>query len=895
MFPKTMTRLLHAAVFAAASAGTLQAQTGTPEAPFPVRCGESAATAFSNFVQPFNPFSGINLNNPVVMVIDNRIPGATVPDPGPGPNSWAAAMFYNASGPANHQWTAANLGQLFGVEFDNAPNPNIYVTASTGYGSDNVAYDNANTSPFATSPFPGAATGGEVYKLDGTTGNISLFATLPNAGAGGGTGPGLGNLCFSAEHGRLYITNFHDGRVYAYDLAGNCRGTFKHSTGAITTNSTGPCPADSSAVPGFAPLGERAWGVAVNNGRLYYGIWSEDRGRPSATAANTVHSIALTPTGDFSGVSQLEVTLPIFNTNWSNPVSDIMFSSQGRMMVAERVMLNDVGIGAQPATGFEGHAARNLEFELIAGVWTATAPAREFLMGNPVQFGANASGGIDFDCDDNLWSTIDQMPASSTAVYGLQRTPANGNTLATIGAVGYFIDIDQISSVQSKNRIGSVAVYRCCCMEVATEELDCVPGSTPAAYNWTFCVTNTSGQTANALSIITPSGVTLSNQAFAINPPLANGDTRCFTLVLSGLPAGQTGCFTMILRRTQTGQPSVECCRREVCITPPVCCFETSNQVVTPAPTGTDPNRVQVCLDITNETNGPGFAFHHLFIIDPDLLNPPTFNPQHFFSGSGLPVGGLLPGQTVNICFFINNPTPGTTVCFDIEVHDIDIDPCCSETVCVIIPPGQTDCACPDPCIPGAIPENEPCMQHINDVCDPFGPGSTIHTLSTRACGQVSTDAAGGADSDWWYFTGTPGATYTMTFSTQFLAQVSVNFIPQGVPCPGFPLQQFLLDPCLSVTVTFTIPDIGILAINVMPIVPPMVPCECGNYGFTITQISPACIGDEDGSGSIGLGDLAVVIQNWSTAGPAGDCNRDGVVGLADVAGLIQHWGEVCQ
>ncbi len=888
MFTRSLVRAAAMVFGAFAVAGSSIAQT---EATLPIECGYSAVTCFSGWNTPFDPFSGINLDAPSAGVIDTRIPGALVPDVGPGPNNWPAAMFHNDFGPPQHRWHARNIGQVFGITLDNASPPNIYVTATTTYGSDNPAYDNIQTTPFATSPFPSTANGGEIYKLDGSNGNVSLFATLPNLGAGGGTGPGLGNICFDAMTARFYVSNFHDGRIYSLDLAGNCKGTLDAAGGTITTNVAGPCPAEPGAAPGFESLGKRPWAVQTHNGRLYFSLWTEDRARAAAGTANTVHSIALTPTGDFTGVSQLEVTVPVLFGDFSNPVSDIAFSSVGRMMLAETVMANDVGPGAQVATASDGHTARNLECELIAGVWTSTAPAREFLIGNPVHLGRNAAGGVAFDCDDNLWSTGDNL-VGTPAIYGIQRTPASGNTLATIHPTGYFIDLDGVFTVQSKGRIGDVAHYKCCCMEVVTEELECIAGGNTPGYSWTFCVTNTSGQTVNALSIIPPPGVMLSNPAFAINPPLANGDTRCFTITVSGAPAGIETCFTMILRKTQPGQPSVECCRRDICITPPVCCMEITTQSVTPAPTAADPNRVQVCLNITNLTNAPAFNFHHLFIIDPDLLNPPSFSPQHFTTPSPLPAGGLPPGSSAVVCFFISGGAPGSAVCFDVEVHDIDIDPCCAETVCVDLPPL---CPCPDPCPVGAVPENEICGDHRNDVCDPAAPGSQFLTPPVEACGRLFSMGAS-FDVDHWYINAKVGATYTIGFSSQFTGIVNLYFLSPGETCDVVPpLFSRLVDQCTGSAITFIAPSNGIIVVEVRPILPSDFPCECGGYSMRITEQLAMCLCDNNGDGMITLSDIAAILANWGGPGPAGDCNGDGIVGLADIALVLSQWGWMCR
>ena len=118
----------------------------------------------------------------------------------------------------------------------------------------------------------------------------------------------------------------------------------------------------------FTPLGRRVWGLQAHNGRLYYGVWWEDTGRPGH--ANEVWSIALTPGlapvgGAFvPGTDKLEITMPVDVTingqvlNYSNPVSDISFGPAGTMLLAERTMTDD----AMPSA----HLSRALEYRLNA-------------------------------------------------------------------------------------------------------------------------------------------------------------------------------------------------------------------------------------------------------------------------------------------------------------------------------------------------------------------------------------------------------------------------------------------------------------------------------------------------------------------------------------------------
>src|SRR5262249_28389426 len=159
-----------AAALAAAAclAGPAPAQfcpNGFPQAHLPLECGEGAVTFFSGF----------SATGFCVAVVDFRDPAVNSPGTG---TTWCAPMFHNEFPITANTWSAANLGQVFGITLDKNSPPNIYVTATTTYGSDNPAYQNANTFPLPSSPF-GPGGGGAVYKLDGTTGAISVFATLP--------------------------------------------------------------------------------------------------------------------------------------------------------------------------------------------------------------------------------------------------------------------------------------------------------------------------------------------------------------------------------------------------------------------------------------------------------------------------------------------------------------------------------------------------------------------------------------------------------------------------------------------------------------------------------------------------------------------------------------------
>ena len=403
---------------------TLMAGRGiTAPATFPLEPGESVATCRSGFV-----FDGTMLVPMpfVVAVIDVRdpicnAPGFGVPITDPTVN-WLAPMYHNEAtlsptGDPAHEWTDVNLGQVFGVALDDAPNPNIYVTSTRVYGN-----------------FSGT---GRVFKLDGTTGIPSVLATLPNSNVG------LGNIAYDRDNSQLFVTNLEDGMIYRLDLSGAVLSTFD------------PFLPDDGA-PGFSPLGERIWGIQVYNCRVYFGVWSEDAGRPGTP--NAVWSVGLDTAGEFVGPETLEVTLPDDETRpYTMPISDIAFSRDGKMMIAER------GVWADTTTA--AHQGRILEY---AGGHLSWAPSGATFDIGQIIGTDNSAGGVDYDCAEldscNLGGHVvvtgDALHCCSDPnnIYGLQILPDTGGDLSN----SFLIDINGNTNNQNKTELGDVDVVRTC-------------------------------------------------------------------------------------------------------------------------------------------------------------------------------------------------------------------------------------------------------------------------------------------------------------------------------------------------------------------------------------------------------------------------------------------------
>lgn len=376
----------------------------------------------------------------VIGAMDTRYP----PNALRGVN-WIPPMYH---GPGD-SWTVTNLGQVFGVTLDDEGN--IYATATVVYPL---------TASDAVNRFGPGGSGG-VYRLDGRTGAIKVLARLPASAQPAG----LGNICYDPIHHQLFVSNFEDGRIYRLAMDGTVNEAY---------DPLGP----DDGRPGFAPRGERIWAVAVHAGRLYYSTWATDYGVPTSTDLNTIRSAAIAPDGSIDGTTDaLELQTPIRPGGKpgvklpSQPVASIAFSEGGRMLLAERTMVDIVT---------SAHASRVLEYLGGRGSWgTPRIYSIGFYnRGEPPY--ANAAGGADYgptrvqragdaaDCDSTVWATGDALrfrgsnPSGNDYVYGMIGMPASGNTPATLAATSTFVDFDANTTGVAKTYIGALKVMRAC-------------------------------------------------------------------------------------------------------------------------------------------------------------------------------------------------------------------------------------------------------------------------------------------------------------------------------------------------------------------------------------------------------------------------------------------------
>ena len=281
---------------------------------------------------------------------------------------WASMTRYH--GPAN-SWTGDSLGSVFGLTLDEYGN--IFVTHTSCYNGDLIGQ-----------VFNGGP--GAVYRIDGVTGVITTFCTLPNFPDGSvfppEDMPGLGNITYDCTHQQFFVTDIEDGKIYRIKPVG-VNGT----TGTVVETFDPLVP--DNGLPGWAPMGQRLWGVQWHGNRVYYSVWAMDYSDSTGPnpSPNEIRSIGLTALGAFIPSSDKhELNVPLLaGRPYSNPVADISFSAAGKMLLGERA----VGYKTNPGA----HDARVLEFACSGGCWL---PANKYGIG-AYYAKENAAGGVDYD------------------------------------------------------------------------------------------------------------------------------------------------------------------------------------------------------------------------------------------------------------------------------------------------------------------------------------------------------------------------------------------------------------------------------------------------------------------------------------------------------------------
>ncbi|MFZ2155348.1 MAG: hypothetical protein WAV72_04375 [Bradyrhizobium sp.] len=459
--------------------------------------GNAVVTGFSGALPPASIAPGvdpadktfIDLQGPAARVLDLQAPGAP-----------PQAQLLTA--PKPFTVTAGQIGQVFGVALDSAPQPNIFVAATSAYGLPIVVPGGAGQPDRVKQGAPNAAlmTGlfgpsqlgggpGSIWRIDGTTGEVRLFANVALDGASN-PGPALGGLAFDSVSNTLFVADRATGMIHALDPAGTERGRYDHGVQGRGAAGLPPVPYDPAgrldiSSPKFRTGDPGTWGytasprlifgLGVRNGRLYYAV----------AAGLQIWSVAIAP--DFGGDPRLE--LSVAPGPGPSEIARITFDDQGRMLLAERAAPSGAAdfmaltmeatgrvlrfLPAPPGTAGPQWQEQSDEY--------AIGFARQMRNGNggvAVGFGYDELGRINrAACGQFLWSTGEQLrnaidpalaallaPGGPAEVNGLQ-----GNEITAVVPANtppwqsYFVDYDdQFQDPGARGHIGDVAILRVC-------------------------------------------------------------------------------------------------------------------------------------------------------------------------------------------------------------------------------------------------------------------------------------------------------------------------------------------------------------------------------------------------------------------------------------------------
>ena len=160
---------------------------------------------------------------------------------------------------------AKDVGQVFGVALDDANPPNIYLAATSLFGLNIVSRGRDGSPERRKKGGPGAGWmkgqfglelqggPGAIYKVDGRTGVVTLFANVTLDGVPN-PAPGLGNLAYDAAHKQLFVSDLYTGMIHRFALDGRDLGApFDHGvTGLRRRASSGAVPFNPADRPNIA-------------------------------------------------------------------------------------------------------------------------------------------------------------------------------------------------------------------------------------------------------------------------------------------------------------------------------------------------------------------------------------------------------------------------------------------------------------------------------------------------------------------------------------------------------------------------------------------------------------------------------------------------------------------
>ncbi len=459
--------------------------------------GNAAVTGFSGALPPAQIAPGVDPNQKTF--IDMSGPSLRIVDL---QNMGGPARAQLVGAPKPFTFSAALIGQVFGVTADDNSPPNIYVAASSAYGLPIVAPGPDGQSVHIASGAPNAAFmpglwgphggPGSIWKIDGATGAVSLFANVATNGRAN-SGAALGGLAYDPASQSLYVADRESGLIHRFARNGTDLGSYDHGVTGRQAQGLPPAPWTSQqpldvtspqfdstqpATWNYADPARRVFGLAVHQGRLYYAV----------ADALQIWSVSLNADGSFGNDAVIELAVP--PSSGPTEISKITFDEQGRMLLADRPAPTgafDFEALSVPAIG---RVLRYAIVEIMPNgrrIWQFQPD--EYAIGFPPDF-RNGNGGVaigyDYDhngalvpgsCGGFLWATGENLRQPADPVLAARRGqsgPPDVNGLQGNGGwrirpdnapplQSYFIDYDdRYDDPAERGHMGDIAIERLC-------------------------------------------------------------------------------------------------------------------------------------------------------------------------------------------------------------------------------------------------------------------------------------------------------------------------------------------------------------------------------------------------------------------------------------------------
>ena len=409
---------------------------------------------------------------------------------------------------------AGEIGQVFGIALDSSNPPSLFLAATSVFGLNINGSDRnedylpdrlkkgAGDANWAKGQFGSLKESGpgSIYKVNGRTGQIALFANTEHEGLRNAA-PGIGNLAYDTRFDVLFASDLDTGLIHRFASDGRELSSFDHGANARVNENleaiendpalradikSAEFDPDTPQTWGFAKAERRVWGLALQNGRLYYSVAIGLEARPE------IWSVGLhEKTGDFLEDAKWEFSLP--ERLDPTEISDIDFTANGSLIIAQRSAvlapfdykkLSDAGMAS--VVRFVKEDPEDPKSALTPSDWV------EVPIEYDIGFAArhkNANGGIALgpnytargtseqqDCKGTLWATGDSLRESDSIeietslamsgalpVHGVQAQPVALDTRRNSPPwVSYFHDYDaEYHDDLISGHVGDVEVLGC--------------------------------------------------------------------------------------------------------------------------------------------------------------------------------------------------------------------------------------------------------------------------------------------------------------------------------------------------------------------------------------------------------------------------------------------------